>query len=179
MQGYAVLWFQKFKNADDPHRLRQRASHTLMFLVLLFGLNVMIAQLDPSWHQLNQYIQLNSRAEMVLLKIIPAAFAGTTGLWFGIVTLAIMALSVFFQAKLEHKTALKGFSFFLPFFLLAGFYTVITLSALTYAIEWQVTFCQMLTAGYQTICPGIVNRVRWGLFVFQWGPWLFTRCFGW
>ena len=94
MQGYAVLWFQKFKNADDPHRLRQRASHTIMFLVLVFGLNVMIAQLDPSWHQLNQYIHPNSRAEMALRKIIPGAFAGTTGLWFGIVTLAIMALSV-------------------------------------------------------------------------------------
>jgi hypothetical protein len=138
MQGYAVLWFQKFKNAGDAHRLRQRASHTLMFLVLLFGLNVVIAQLDPSWHQLNQYIHLNSRAEIVLRKIIPAALAGTTGLWFGIATLAILSLSVFFQAKLEQKTALKGFSFFLPFLLLAGFYAVITLAALTYAIEWQV-----------------------------------------
>jgi glucan phosphoethanolaminetransferase (alkaline phosphatase superfamily) len=146
MQGYAVLWFQKFKNADDPHRLRQRASHTLMFLVLVFGLNVMIAQLDPSWHQLNQYIHPNSRAEMALRKIIPGAFAGTTGLWFGIVTLAIMALSVFFQAKLEQKTTLKGVSFFLPFLLLAGFYTVITLSALTYAIEWQVNKLGLRTA---------------------------------
>jgi hypothetical protein len=138
MQGYAVLWYQKFKNSDDPHRLRQRESHALLFLVLLFGLNVMVAQLDPSWHRLNQYIHLNSSAEIFLRKLIPAVFAGTTGLWFGIVTLAILALSAFLQAKLDQKTSLKGLSFFLPFFLLCGFYTIITLSALTYAIEWQV-----------------------------------------
>jgi len=138
MQGYAALWYQQFKNSDAPHRLRQKEPHALLFLVLLFGLNVMIAQLDPSWHRLNQYIHLNSRAEIVLQKLIPAIFAGTTGLWFGIVTLAIMALSAFFQAKLDQKSSLKGVSFFLPFFLLAGFFTIITLSALTYAIEWQV-----------------------------------------
>jgi glucan phosphoethanolaminetransferase (alkaline phosphatase superfamily) len=39
---------------------------------------------------------------------------------------------------LDQKASLKGLSFFLPFFSLSGFYTVITLSALTYAIEWQV-----------------------------------------
>ena len=146
MQGYAVLWYQKFKKSDGPHLLRQRASHTLLFLVLVFGLNVVIAQLDPSWHQLNQHIHLNSRAEIVLRKIIPAVFAGTTGLWIGIVTLAIMALSAFCQAKLEQKTALNGLSHFLPFLLLAGFYTVITLSALTYAIEWQVNKLGLRTA---------------------------------
>jgi glucan phosphoethanolaminetransferase (alkaline phosphatase superfamily) len=146
MQGYAVLWYQKLKNGEDTNRLRQRESHVLLFLVLLFGLNVIIAQLDPSWHRLNQYIHLNSHAEIVLQKIIPAVFAGTTGLWFGIVTLAIMALSAFFQAKLEQKTAFKGLSFFLPFFLLSGFYTVITLSALAYAIEWQVNKLGLGTA---------------------------------
>ena len=146
MQGYVVLWHQKFKNSDDPHRLRQRDSHVLLFLVLLFGLNVIIAQLDPSGYRLNQYIHLNSRAEIVLRKLIPAVFAGTTGLWFGIVTLAIMALSAFFQAKLEQKTTLNGLSHFLPFLLLAGFYTVITLSALTYAIEWKVYKLGLRTA---------------------------------
>ena len=138
MQGYAIFWYQKFKNEDDLHRLRKRDSHILLFLGLLFGLNVIIAQLDPSGYRLNQHIHLNSQAEIVLQKLIPAVFAGTTGLWFGIVTLAIMALSAFFQAKLEQKTTLNGLSHFLPFLLLAGFYTVITLSALTSAIEWQV-----------------------------------------
>jgi hypothetical protein len=146
MQGYAVLWYQKLKNGEDTNRLRQRESHVLLFLVLLFGLNVIIAQLDPSGYRLNQYIQLNSRAEIFLGKIIPAVFAGTTGLWFGIVTLAIMALSAYIQAKLEQKTALRGLSHFLPFLLLSGFYTAITLSALIYAIEWQVNKLGLRTA---------------------------------
>jgi hypothetical protein len=37
MQGYAVLWYQKLKNGEDTNRLRQRESHVLLFLVLLFG----------------------------------------------------------------------------------------------------------------------------------------------
>jgi hypothetical protein len=146
MQGYAVFWYQKFKNEDHPHRLRKRDSHPLLFLGLLFGLNVIIARLDPSGYGLNQYLHLNSPAEIVLRKLIPAVFAGTTGLWFGIATLAIMALSAFLQAKLEQKTTLSGLSHFLPFLLLAGFYTVITLSALTYAIEWQVNKLGLRTA---------------------------------
>jgi hypothetical protein len=146
MQGYAVLWYQNSKKSDGLHPLRQRDPHVFLFLVLLFGLNVIIAQLDPSWYRLNQYIHLNSRAEIVLRKLIPAVFAGTTGLWFGIVSLAIMALSAFFQAKLDQKAALKGLSHFLPFLLLSGFYTVITLSALTYAIEWQVNKLGLRTA---------------------------------
>lgn len=138
IQGYAVLWYQQFKNNNSPCRLRQRESHTLLFLVLLFFLNVLIAYLDPSWHRLKEYIHLNSSVEIVLRKLIPTVIAGTTGLWFGTVTLALIALTAFFQAKLDQKTSLNGLSFFLPFFLLSGFYTAITLSALTYAIEWQV-----------------------------------------
>jgi glucan phosphoethanolaminetransferase (alkaline phosphatase superfamily) len=109
-----------------------------LFLVLLLFLNGVIAQLDPSWQRLKDYVHLQSGIEIFLQKVIPPVFAGTTGLWFGIVTLAILALSAFLQAKLDQKTSLKGLSFFLPFFLLCGFYTIITLSALTYAIEWQV-----------------------------------------
>ena len=146
MQGYAVLWYQKLKNGEDTNRLRQRESHVFLFLVLLFVLNVIIAQLDPSGYRLNQYIHLNSRAEIILGKIIPAVFAGTTGLWFGIVTLAILALSAYFQAKLKQKAALRGLAHFLPFLLLSGFYTAITLSALTYAIEWQVNKLGLRTA---------------------------------
>jgi hypothetical protein len=47
---------------------------------------------------------------------------------------------------LEQKPALNGRSHFLPFLLLARFYTVITLSALTYAIEWQVNKLGLRTA---------------------------------
>jgi hypothetical protein len=138
IQGYAVLWYQKFKNSDDPHRLRQRESHPLLFLVLLLFLNAVIAQLDPSWQRLKDYAPLQSGIEIFLQKIIPPVFAGTTGLWFGIVTLAILALSALLQAKFDKKSSIKSISFFLPFFLLSGFYTTISLTALTYAIEWQV-----------------------------------------
>jgi len=123
IQGYAVLWYQKFKNSDDPHRLRQREYHPLLFLVLLLFLNGVIAQLDPSWQRLKDYVHLQSGIEIFLQKIIPPVFAGTTGLWFGIVTLAILALSALLQAKFDKKSSIKSISFFLPFFLLSGFYT--------------------------------------------------------
>ena len=145
-QSYAVLWHQKFKIRDDLPGLRLRDSHVFLFLVLLSGLNVLIARLDPSWLRLNPYIHLNSDAEIVLRKLIPAVFAGTTGLWFGIITLAIIGLAALLQTKLERTPALKGFSFFMPFLLLSGFYTVITISALTYAIEWQISKLSLRTA---------------------------------
>ena len=138
LQGYVVLWYQQFKISETPCRLRQKESHMLLFLGLLFFLNAIVAQLDPSWYRLKDYMHLNSNAEIVLRKLIPAVFAGTTGLWFGIVTLAIIVLTVFLRAKLDQRAALKGLSFFLPFFLLSGFYTALALSALTYAIEWQI-----------------------------------------
>jgi hypothetical protein len=145
-QSYAVLWHQKFKIHDDLPGLHLRESHVFLFLVLLFGLNVLIARLDPAWLRLNPHIHLNSDAEIVLRKLIPAVFAGTTGLWFGIITLAIIGLAALLQAKLERSPALTGFSFFMPFLMLSGFYTVITLSALTYAIEWQISKLSLRTA---------------------------------
>ena len=137
-QAYIVMWDQQFHSRNISHRLRQRESNALLFLVLLFLINVIVAQMDPSRQRLNEFIHLNSSIAIVLPKLIPALFAGITGLWFGIVTLAIIDLSTSFQDKLYAKTSLKGFYFFLPFFLLCGFYSVITLSALMVAIEWQV-----------------------------------------
>lgn len=138
VQGYTVFWYQRFHDRNTPYRLRHRESHALLFLALLIFLNVIVAQLDPSRHRLNEFIHLNSSIAIFLQKLIPALFAGITGLWFGIVTLAIIALSTSFQDKLDAKTSLKGFYFFLPFVLLCGFYSVTTLSALMVAIEWQV-----------------------------------------
>lgn len=138
VQGYTVLWYQRCCNRNTPYCLRRQESHALLFLALLFFLNVILAQFDPSWDHLKDFIHLHSHIEIVLQKLTPAVFAGITGLWFGIAMLAIISLSAIFQAKLEAKTSLKGIYFFLPFVLLCGFYTVITLSALMVAIEWQV-----------------------------------------
>ena len=138
IQGFALLWYQQLKNRSALNRLRQKESQTLLFLVMVFFLNVIAAQLDPSFHRLKDFIHLQSSMEIALRKLIPAIFAGTTGLWFGIVTLAILALSAFLQKKFSSRESLQGFSFFLPFLLLSGFYVAITLSALTYAIEWQI-----------------------------------------
>ncbi len=138
LQGYVIFWCHPFKNNIDTYRLQQRESHPLLFLVLLLFLNGVIAQLDPSWQRLKDYVHLQSGIEIFLQKIIPPVFAGTTGLWFGIVTLALLALSALLQAKFYKKSSIKSISFFLPFFLLCGFYTTISLTALTYAIEWQI-----------------------------------------
>ena len=138
LQGYATLWHQQSINSDFGYRLRQRESHTLLFLVLLFFLNVLIAQLDPSWQRLKEFMHPQTGVEIVLHQLIPAVFAGATGLWFGIATLALIGLSALFQTRSDKKSSLKSISFFLPFFLISGFYSAIAHSALTYAIEWQV-----------------------------------------
>ncbi len=142
VQGYMVLWSQRANKKNIPYRLRQTESHVWLFLVLLFIVNVIVAQLDPSWHRLKEFLQLNASIETIeifLQKLIPAFFAGVTGLWFGIATLAVISLSAYLQTRFEATSALKGVSFFLPFILLCGFYTAITLFALTVAIEWQVS----------------------------------------
>ena len=138
MQAYIVLWHQQVRNRETPRCFRHTESHALLFLSLLFLLNAIVTQLDPAWYRLKDYMPLNSGVEIVLQKLFAAVFAGITGLWFGIVTLAMLSLSGFLQNKLDGNTALKGFSFFLPFVLLCGFYTIIALSALMVAIEWQV-----------------------------------------
>jgi glucan phosphoethanolaminetransferase (alkaline phosphatase superfamily) len=138
LQAYINLWYQQLRSRETSDRFRYTESHALMFLALLFLVNVIVTQLDPAWHRLKDFMHYNSSVEMALQKFIPAVFSGITGLWFGIITLAIISLSDFLQNKLNAKTSLKGFSFFLPFVLLCGFYTIITLIALMVAIEWQV-----------------------------------------
>jgi glucan phosphoethanolaminetransferase (alkaline phosphatase superfamily) len=134
-----VLWVQRLPQKDISHRLGQREPHLWLFLLLLFMVNVIMAQLDPVWQRLKEFIHLNSSLEIFMQKLVPGLFAGVTGLWFGIATLAIISLSAFLQARFEAKSVLKGILFFLPFILLCGFYTAITFSALTVAIEWQVS----------------------------------------
>lgn len=138
LQAYANFWCQQFQNKSDTYRLQQNETHPLLFLILLLFLNVIIAQLDPSWQRLKDHIHPQSGIEIILQKIIPPVFAGTTGLWFGIVTLALLALSALLQTKFKSQSSIKSISFFLPFFLLCGFFTAIFLTALTYAVEWQV-----------------------------------------
>jgi glucan phosphoethanolaminetransferase (alkaline phosphatase superfamily) len=138
LQGYTIFWYQQFQNNSDTYRLQQKETHPLLFLILLLFLNVIIAQLDPSGQRLKDHVHLQSGLEVFLQKIIPPVFAGTTGLWFGIVTLALLALSALLQVKFEKKYSVKSISFFLPFFMVCGFYAAISLTALTYAVEWQV-----------------------------------------
>ena len=137
-QAYVLLWCQQISRREAPHRFRYTESHFRLFLALLFVLNVIVTLLDPAWQRLADFIHFNSSVEVALQKIIPAVFSGITGLWFGVATLAILSLSDLFQKPLNARTALNGMSFFLPFVLLCGFYTTITLTALMAAIEWQV-----------------------------------------
>ena len=138
LQGYTVLCDHLFRRGGMPGRLPVGESHAVLFLVLLFFVNAGVAQLDPSWQRLKDFIHLNSGIEIVLHKTVPAVFAGITGIWFGVATLAIIALSAFFQKRLNSRSFLMKIFFFLPFVVLCSFYTIITLSALMVAIEWQV-----------------------------------------
>jgi hypothetical protein len=138
MQAYIVLWYQQIRNHNMPLHIRYQESHVLLFLALLVLINVIVTRVDPAWHLPKDFMHFDSSVAIALQNLIRAAFSGITGLWFGIITLAIISLSGFLQNKLNAKTALKGFSFFLPFILLCGFYTIIVLTALMVAIEWQV-----------------------------------------
>jgi glucan phosphoethanolaminetransferase (alkaline phosphatase superfamily) len=149
LQGYVILWYQEFRNNDDPIYLQRRESHAFLFLVALFLLNCLFAYLDPSWRRLNDYVYLYSGGEVVLRKFIPPVFAGATGLWFGIGTLILTALSASWQAKADNTSLMRGICFFLPFLLLFGFYVAICLAALTYALEWQISTLNLK--------PGIIS----------------------
>ena len=138
LQGYAILWCQQIRNRIDAYRLPPKETHPLLFLILLLFLNVIIAPLDPSWQRLKDHVHLHSGIDIFLQKLIPPVFAGTTGLWFGIVTLAFLTFAALLQAEFGKKYSVKSIFFFLPFLLLCGFYTTVTLTALIYAIEWQV-----------------------------------------
>ena len=138
LQGYVIFWCQQFQNKNDIYRLQPKENHPLLFLILLLFINVFIAQLDPSWQRLKDHVHLQSGGDIFLQKFIPPVFAGTTGLWFGIVTLALLTLSAQLQARFGKKSFIKSIFFFLPFFLLCGFYTTIALTALAHAIEWQI-----------------------------------------
>lgn len=138
LQGYAIFWCQQFQNSSDPYRLQPKETHPLLFLILLLFLNIIIAMLDPSWQRLKDHVHLQSGTDIFLQKLIPSVFAGTTGLWFGILTLALLTLSALLQARFGKESSIKSIFFFLPFLLLCGFYTTISLAALTYAVEWQI-----------------------------------------
>jgi glucan phosphoethanolaminetransferase (alkaline phosphatase superfamily) len=138
LQGYTILWWQQFQDAGDAYRLPPKETHPLLFLILLLFLNVIIAPLDPSWQRLKDHAHLHSGIDLFLQKLMPPVFAGATGLWFGIVTLALLTLAALLQARYGKKSSVKSIFFFLPFLLLCGFYATITLTALIYAIEWQV-----------------------------------------
>ena len=138
LQGYVIFWCQKLQNSGDTYQLQPKETCPLLFLILLSLLNVIIAPLDPSWQRLKDHLHLQSGADIFLQKVIPPVFAGTTGLWFGIVTLALLTLSALLQVKIAKKKSVKSIFFFLPFFLLCGFYTTISFTALAYAVEWQI-----------------------------------------
>jgi glucan phosphoethanolaminetransferase (alkaline phosphatase superfamily) len=138
IQGFILLWHQKFKNNNDTYLLQRKESRPVLFLFLLFFLNLIIAYLDPSSQRLKDYVQLHSNVELFLQKVIPPLFAGTTGLWFGIGTLTLITISTSLQAKAGNKSILTSICAFLPFVFLSGFYAAICLAALTYAAEWQI-----------------------------------------
>ena len=138
LQGYAIFWCQKLQNGADNYQLQPKETCPLLFLILIFLLNVGIAPLDPSWQRLKDHVYLQSGTDIFLQKAVPPVFAGATGLWFGIVTLALLTLSAVVQVKMSKRNSIQSIFFYLPFVLLCGFYATISFAALTYAIEWQI-----------------------------------------
>ncbi|MFQ5960341.1 MAG: sulfatase [Candidatus Methylomirabilales bacterium] len=115
----------------------------VLFLSLLFVLAAVPAALDPSWHRMQEYVQLDSNFEIALSHVLPAVLSGVTGLWFGIGALVILdGLGVLWGRLDGHERRRQWFAC-VPFLFISGFYAAILLASLAYGIEWELSSLQL------------------------------------
>ena len=131
---------------ESAHLLDVRDRSRGRFLSFLFVFAAVPAVLDPSWHRMQEYVQLDSHFEIALSYVLPAVLSGITGLWFGIGALVILdglrALWVRFNGHQRRRQWLA----FVPFLCISGFYAAILLASLAYGIEWELTSFQLKSA---------------------------------
>ncbi|MFQ5542153.1 MAG: sulfatase-like hydrolase/transferase, partial [Candidatus Binatia bacterium] len=131
---------------ESIHILELRDTSDASFLSSLFFFAAVPAFLDPSWQRMQEYVQLDSSFEVTLSHILPAVLSGTTGLWFGIGTLVILAGLRCFWVRLDDQTRLRRYVPFLPFLFISGLYVAICLTSLAYAIQWELTALRLKSA---------------------------------
>ncbi len=147
LQVYVSLWRSSPSAPDEStHLLDLRDRNNALFLSSLFVFAAVPAALDPSWLRMREYVQLDSRFEILLSHLLPAILAGITGLWFGIATLVILTGLRAFWIRLDGHARLRRWFRFVPFLSISGLYAAICLASLAYGIEWELSSLRLTSA---------------------------------
>jgi hypothetical protein len=130
--------FRPSRPTSPVELLDLKVQAPFLFLFFLFLLAAVPASLNPSQRHIEDYVQLDSSLEVLLIHILPPLFSGIIGLWFGIATLALLVggrkVSVWVKACFRET----GFLDFLPFLSVSGLYTGIFLASLIFVIDWEL-----------------------------------------
>jgi len=109
------------------------------FLAFLFLLAAAPAYLDPSWQRMLQHVQWDSDSELLLGRLLPAAFSGVTGLWVGLGTLVGLAGLWALRVRMNDRSPLRPWVSLFPFLFLPGWYAALSLAPLFSAMEWELS----------------------------------------
>jgi hypothetical protein len=128
------------------HLLDLRGKGHCLFLASLFFFAAVPASLDPSWHRMPDFVQLDSRLEIILSRMLPPVLSGITGLWIGVGTLVLLSGLRVLWIRIDGRERLKQLISFLPFFAISGLYAAICLVSLAYGIEWELSALRLRSA---------------------------------
>jgi glucan phosphoethanolaminetransferase (alkaline phosphatase superfamily) len=147
LQVYMIVWRSTPAAPDESTRLLDlRDGSRVLFLSFLFFFAALPAALDPSWHRMQVYIQLDSNFEIALSHVLPAVLSGVTGLWFGIGVLVILDGLRALWTRLDGHARRRPWFALVPFPFISGFYAAIVLASLAYGIEWELSSLQLRSA---------------------------------
>jgi len=108
------------------------------FLFFVFLLAAVPASLNPSQRSIEDYVQLDSSLEVLLIHILPPLFSGIIGLWFGMATLALLVGGRTVWLRLKPSFRETSFLKFWPFLLVSGLYTAVFLASLIFVTDWEL-----------------------------------------
>lgn len=147
LQVFVALWRSSAAESNASIRILDLSERShFLFLSFLFLLAAVPAYLDPSWQRMQGHVQLDSRFEIVLSRVLSAVFSGVTGLWFGMGTLVILAGFRVFWMRLDGRSPLRGGVSFLPFLSISGLCAAVGLGSLWYAIDWELSGLHLMGA---------------------------------
>ena len=170
IQGVIALRRRGFNDIDHQAMITQNsAGNVSLFLMLLFVFGAVISLLDPSWHRMEDQIQLDSNFEFHLKYVFPAILSGITNAWLGIGMLIIIIALSRLLYKLHEINDFKFLISFIIFFSLVAAYTVFLFLTLFYAISWQIRNLYLISTVWQLVillsvaggvlCSGVFYRI--------------------
>jgi hypothetical protein len=114
------------------------------FLASVVVLAAAPALFDPSSRHVQDYVQLDSGLERLLTRVLPAVLSGATALWFGTVTLVIVAGGKALRRR--RPPSPHGLFGFVPFLSLSAFYAGVFVALLFSAMAWELKGLRLTTA---------------------------------